>query len=100
MTGNEQSQLIAVNTGQGTLEHVQNLQQQQQQQQQQNYQGTKTKYQCKYCGKYIRSNADLIIHERSHTGEKPFVCKVCNKGFSNNSNLKAHSVTHLNLSNV
>ncbi|XP_060572452.1 zinc finger protein 888-like [Ruditapes philippinarum] len=95
-----QLQALPANTGQDTLQHYQQQQQQTQKQQyyhQQVPQLKKTKYPCKYCGKFIRSQADLLIHERSHTGEKPFVCKVCNKGFTNKSNLKSHSVTHLNI---
>jgi uncharacterized Zn-finger protein len=57
--------------------------------------GKKGKYPCRYCGKLIRNKFDLSIHERSHTGERPFVCPVCNKGCSTKSNLKAHAVVHI-----
>uniref|UniRef100_A0AAR2K9N3 C2H2-type domain-containing protein n=1 Tax=Pygocentrus nattereri TaxID=42514 RepID=A0AAR2K9N3_PYGNA len=49
---------------------------------------------CRFCGKICRDPSHLRIHERSHTGEKPFECSRCGKAFSTASNLKSHEQTH------
>src|SRR5277367_5790402 len=35
------------------------------------------KYACETCGKRFQAPSYLKIHERSHTGEKPFECEEC-----------------------
>ncbi|XP_058056611.1 zinc finger protein OZF-like [Anopheles bellator] len=51
-------------------------------------------YPCRECPFRAVSNALLTIHERSHTGERPFVCTVCKKRFFSELNLKNHQVCH------
>uniref|UniRef100_A0A674H0A7 C2H2-type domain-containing protein n=1 Tax=Taeniopygia guttata TaxID=59729 RepID=A0A674H0A7_TAEGU len=35
---------------------------------------------CAACGKSFRYLADLRVHERSHTGERPFPCPTLARG--------------------
>ena len=36
---------------------------------------------------HVYTKRDLLNHERSQTGEKPFMCTSCDKAFSDKSNL-------------
>jgi len=51
-------------------------------------------YECTECGKYFRSNKQLEVHKRRHTGEKPFECTVCSKRLTTSQGLAAHSGIH------
>ncbi|KAL6109029.1 uncharacterized protein ACO6RY_12247 [Pungitius sinensis] len=56
--------------------------------------GGKTLLKCGFCGQTFKFLSQFIIHQRVHTGERPFKCPECDKGFSKNSNLNLHLKTH------
>ena len=46
------------------------------------------------CGKAYTKRARLLEHERSHTGERPFVCAQCGASYMRASHRDAHARTH------
>ncbi|NXD03845.1 ZN397 protein, partial [Certhia familiaris] len=49
---------------------------------------------CSECGKGFKSSSHLVIHRRSHTGERPYECGECGKRFQTSSNLVKHRGIH------
>ena len=45
---------------------------------------------CDQCGKLFDTPSRLLIHQRSHSGERPYKCDSCGKSFTNKSHLKRH----------
>ena len=59
------------------------------------FNGTTTKdHKCDTCDKIFSSRYDLKIHQRRHTGERPYLCNVCGKSFTRRETLIEHSYIH------
>ncbi|XP_015241184.1 PREDICTED: zinc finger protein 62 homolog isoform X1 [Cyprinodon variegatus] len=57
--------------------------------------GGKNMLKCSYCGRLFKFLSQLVVHQRIHTGERPFKCDECGRGFTKNSNLNLHLKMHL-----
>uniref|UniRef100_A0A8C0AIJ8 C2H2-type domain-containing protein n=1 Tax=Bos mutus grunniens TaxID=30521 RepID=A0A8C0AIJ8_BOSMU len=51
-------------------------------------------FQCDICARGFIQPSDLRVHQQIHTGEKPYSCDVCLKNFAHNCTLRAHKRTH------
>ncbi|XP_074241978.1 zinc finger and SCAN domain-containing protein 5A isoform X4 [Saimiri boliviensis] len=51
-------------------------------------------FQCNLCGKRFMQLISLQFHQRTHTGERPYTCDVCQKRFTQKSYLKCHQRSH------
>jgi hypothetical protein len=49
---------------------------------------------CNYCDKHFKHLSELVIHNRVHTGARPYSCNGCNMKFSVMSNLRRHERNH------
>ncbi|XP_066122345.1 histone-lysine N-methyltransferase PRDM9-like isoform X3 [Saccopteryx bilineata] len=49
---------------------------------------------CRECGQGFDDGSHLLTHQRTHSGEKPYVCRECERGFTRKSYLLIHQRTH------
>ena len=49
---------------------------------------------CFDCGKRFRGKTEIMVHVRTHTGEKPLQCSYCDRKFAHPSNLRVHERLH------
>lgn len=52
------------------------------------------KNQCQLCGKIFRRVSDVKIHERVHSGERPYHCHFCGNKFKQQGHLRTHIRIH------
>ncbi|XP_050357441.1 zinc finger protein 569-like [Nymphalis io] len=52
------------------------------------------RYMCDICGHKTRQYANLVVHMRTHTQEKPYSCPHCDRRFSMQNNRDRHLVVH------
>ncbi|KAJ8275393.1 hypothetical protein COCON_G00100180 [Conger conger] len=58
------------------------------------HEGGGDRHACPVCAKSLSSKTALLLHQRTHTGDRPYHCTDCSAKFSQSSALKTHRRTH------
>uniref|UniRef100_A0A131YJ40 SCAN domain-containing zinc finger protein n=1 Tax=Rhipicephalus appendiculatus TaxID=34631 RepID=A0A131YJ40_RHIAP len=52
------------------------------------------KHKCSFCNYSSDRKAHVKMHERTHTGERPYACYICQKGFYRADDVETHMRVH------